>query len=71
MFSGSPDGAEASCALYSLIETARHNGLNPYAYLYYVFSRLAHISSEDEWWQLVPHNLDAETVNNTFPNRVG
>lgn len=31
LFSGSPRGADASCAVYSVIETAKQNGLNPYA----------------------------------------
>jgi transposase len=66
LFSGSPEGADASCALYSLIETARNNGFNPYAYLHYIFTRLPHIESDEDWWELVPHNLDAETVNQAF-----
>jgi hypothetical protein len=35
LFSGSPRGATASCNLYSIIETAKQNGMNPYGYLYY------------------------------------
>jgi hypothetical protein len=35
---GSPEGAESSCALYSLIETAKENGHNPYTYLNSVFT---------------------------------
>jgi len=30
---GTPEGAEASSLLYSLIETAKANKLEPYAYL--------------------------------------
>ena len=33
LFSGSPDGAAASAIVYSLVETAKANGLNPYKYL--------------------------------------
>ena len=40
LFSGSPRGAYASCAIYSLIRTARANGLDPYAYLRYLFLHL-------------------------------
>ncbi len=32
-FAGSPKGADASACAYSLIETAKVNGLEPYAYL--------------------------------------
>jgi len=40
LFSGSPRGAKASAAIYSLIETAKANGLEPYAYLRVLFERL-------------------------------
>ncbi len=40
LFSGSPKGAAASAAVYSMIESAKANGLNPYKYLYYIFSEL-------------------------------
>ena len=33
MFSKSPAGARASANLYSLIETAKGHGIEPYAYL--------------------------------------
>ena len=33
LFSGSPKRATASAAIYSLVETAKANGLNPYQYL--------------------------------------
>ena len=32
-FAGSPNGAAASACVYSLVETAKVNGLEPYAYL--------------------------------------
>jgi hypothetical protein len=38
LFSGSPKGAAASAAVYTIIETAKANGLNPYKYLYFVFN---------------------------------
>lgn len=38
---GSDDGAEASCLLYSLIETAKKQGLNPRNYLAYLFMQAA------------------------------
>lgn len=39
-FCGSPEGANASACVYSLVETAKANGLNPYKYLEYLLSRL-------------------------------
>lgn len=36
LFSGSHEGATASAAVYSIVETAKANGLNPYEYLRYI-----------------------------------
>ena len=40
LFSGSPRGAQASAAVYSMIESAKANGINPYKYLYYIFNQV-------------------------------
>lgn len=40
LFSDSPKGAKASAAVYSIIETANANGLNPFQYLKYLFEHL-------------------------------
>ena len=40
LFSATPAGAEASARLYGLIETAKANGLEPFAYLRHVFAEL-------------------------------
>ncbi len=40
LFSGSPKGAAASATVYSIIESAKSNGLNPYKYLHFIFSEL-------------------------------
>jgi len=37
LFSNTPNGATASAVFYSLIETAKENGLNPHTYLTHVF----------------------------------
>ena len=36
LFSGSPKGAEASAGIYTLVETAKANGLNPRKYIQYI-----------------------------------
>lgn len=40
LFSDTPQGANASAIIYSVIETAKTNGLEPYAYLRKVFTEL-------------------------------
>ena len=57
LFSDTPKGAHASAALYSLIETARANGLEPYTYLCRVFTHLPHAQSLADFEALLPWQL--------------
>ena len=41
LFAGSDAGGRRAAAMYSLIETAKLNGLNPHAYLTDVLARIA------------------------------
>ena len=63
LFSGHPRGAEASAFLYSLIETAKANGLKPYAYMRYLFDQLPLAKTEDDYRNLLTPNLDASCLN--------
>ncbi|MBS3809797.1 MAG: IS66 family transposase [Desulfobacterales bacterium] len=62
MFSGTPEGAAASAALYSLIETARANNLEPYSYLRYIFGKLPLAESLEDFEALLPWKLDNYTI---------
>uniref|UniRef100_UPI0022B3C92E IS66 family transposase n=1 Tax=Zhongshania aquatica TaxID=2965069 RepID=UPI0022B3C92E len=54
LFSATPRGAHASASLYSLIETAKANGLEPYHYLRDVFATLPSVKTEEELQALLP-----------------
>jgi transposase len=54
LFSGSPRGAAASATLYSLIETAKANGQEPYWYLRKLFEGLPAARSDAELLSLAP-----------------
>ena len=56
MFAGSDAGGEHAAAIYTLIGTAKLNGLEPQAYLTHVLSRIAEhpINRIDE---LLPWNM--------------
>jgi transposase len=56
LFSDTPAGAEASARLYSLIETAKACGLEPYAYLRHVFTELPKATTLAEIEALLPWN---------------
>jgi len=47
LFSKSPKGATSSAVTYSIIETAKANGLNPFYYLNYLFEKLPNIDLEN------------------------
>jgi transposase len=55
--SASIPGAKASANLYSLIETAKANDLEPYAYLKQVFADLPSATSFDGVDLLLPENI--------------
>ena len=57
LFSASVKGAKASANLYSLIETAKANGLEPYAYLQHISTPLPAAKSLEEIEALLPWNM--------------
>ena len=48
LFSNTPRGANASATIYSIVETAKENGLNPLSYLQYLFEKLPNIDIQDQ-----------------------
>ena len=62
MFADTPAGATASANLYSLIETAKACGHEPYAYLRQLFKELPAASSADDYEALLPWKLDPKTL---------
>ncbi len=57
LFSGNPKGARASAVLFSLIETAKANELEPYRYLRYLFERLPMAETTEDYESLLPQHL--------------
>jgi len=58
LFSDSVAGAEASTNLYSVIETAKRSGLEPFAYLRHIFAELPRATTLAEIEVLLPRNVD-------------
>jgi len=63
LFSAHPRGAEASATIYSLIETAKANGFEPYRYLRYLFERLPMAEKEADYKALLPQHVDRDSIN--------
>jgi transposase len=68
MFSDTVKGVNASANLYSLVETAKLNGLEPYRYLHHVFNELPKAQTLEGIEQLLPWNVDKEAVNQGWKN---
>ncbi len=62
MFSATVEGAKASANLYSLVETAKANGLEPYAYLRHVFTELPRAETVEAIEALLPWSIERESL---------
>lgn len=54
LFSSTVDGAEVSALLYSIVITAKANGLEPFAYLNNLFEKLPYAKTVDDYEKLLP-----------------
>ena len=67
LFSDTPGGARGSATCYSLIETAKANGLEPYAYIHYVLKHIAAADTVEKLEALLPWNAKTQLVNSEQP----
>ena len=58
LFSDTQAGARSSANLYSLIQTAKANGLEPYVYLRHAFDGLPNATTVADFEALLPWNID-------------
>jgi transposase len=56
LFADTVKGAKASAALYSIVSTARANGLEPYAYLRRLFAELPQAKTVEDFEAMLPFN---------------
>ena len=63
LFSDSVAGVNASANLYSLIETAKAHGLEPYAYLREVFTKLPQANTVEDIESLLPGRINAKHID--------
>jgi hypothetical protein len=62
LFADTPAGATASANLYSLIETAKANGIEPYLYLRHLFKELPAVQTVEQLEALLPFNLNSTSL---------
>jgi transposase len=63
LFSDTVNGVKASASLYSLIESAKANSLEPYAYLRYVFTELPRAETVEAIEALLPGNINNDQIS--------
>ena len=74
LFSNTPNGAEASSILYSIIETAKENGLHPFQYMKHLLEALPTARTGDleallPWSPTLPDCCRAPAKNRTEQKR--
>ena len=57
LFADTSQGANASAAWYSLVETAKANGLEPHAYLNHLLQHIADANTVEKLEALLPWNI--------------
>jgi len=62
LFADTVRGAESSANLYSLLQSAKANGHEPFAYLRHVLQRLPVAETADDYQALLPHRLAPDDV---------
>ncbi len=73
LFSNTPRGARGTAIMYSMIETAKENGLKPYNYLVYLFEQLPNVDTRDvavidslmPWSETLPEDCRMPKKENT------
>ncbi|MEJ2567254.1 MAG: transposase domain-containing protein, partial [candidate division WOR-3 bacterium] len=62
LFNYHAEGARASAFYYTIIETARANGLEPFSYLRYLFEHLPLAVTEEDFKKLLPQYVDKTLI---------
>jgi len=71
LFADTPRGAHASATMYSLIETAKVNELEPRAYLLHVLERIGSAATLELLEVLLPWNVDLSRFEKIVPASPG
>lgn len=66
LFADTPSGATASARLFSVLETARANGHNPYEYMTVLLVELPNATTVEEMEALLPWNITPAEIRRRF-----
>ena len=68
LFANTPSGAKASATVFSIIETAKENNLDPYEYLRYVFTKAPNLEESESIDILLPWNAPDDCRSKSAPS---
>lgn len=70
LFVNTPNGVQGSVIIFSLIETAKENGLDPYRYLVYVMTNAPVLEEKGAEWaeKLLPEYVPDECRTYSIQN---
>lgn len=71
LFCSTPAGAAASARLYSLIETAKANDLDPFEYLKFLFEQLPDAETNEQLRSLLPQNIELPSADDSNASHKG
>ncbi len=57
------EGAEASAIIFSIVETARANGLEPYWYLRFLLEKLVELKTKEDFQPFTPQKIDKQLIS--------
>ena len=63
LFSDTVEGAEASAIIFSIVETARANDLEPYWYLRFLLEKLLELKTKEAFLPFIPQNIDKQLIS--------
>lgn len=59
LFANTPGGAQSSAIIFSMIETAKENGLDTYQYLLHILQSVLAMDLKKDVQQMLPWNIQA------------
>jgi transposase len=62
LFAASVDGAKALCMHFSLIRTAKAQGLDPYHYYVEILKKIPHCKTVEDYEKLLPWNMKKQSA---------
>ncbi len=62
MFSDTSQGATASATIYSILETAKANGIEPFWYMFALLEKLPELKNKEDFKPWLPQNIDKQLV---------